>query len=151
MVYLMVGCPGSGKSTYLKNNVDEKQVVSRDKIRFELLKDGEAYFSKEKAVFKIFIEKIQELIDNGEDVFIDATHLNKASRFKTISNLDLKGAEVTAIVIKTPLDTCLARNAQRTGRALVPEESVRSMFRFTSQPNKEKEPYIDYIKEVPNG
>ena len=36
---LMVGCPGSGKSTWLKNNKQEDAVVvSRDEIRFKILK-----------------------------------------------------------------------------------------------------------------
>ena len=46
----MVGAPGAGKSTFIKNNKDKLcgsvNIVSRDEIRFSLLKDGDEYFSK---------------------------------------------------------------------------------------------------------
>jgi len=35
-VYFMVGLPGSGKSTYIKNNLPSLPIVSRDIIRAEL-------------------------------------------------------------------------------------------------------------------
>ena len=52
ILYLMCGCPGSGKSTWAAKNVGPGDVIiSRDQIRFDMLNDGEAYFCKENAVF----------------------------------------------------------------------------------------------------
>lgn len=35
----------------------------------------------------------------------------------------------------TPLDVCLQRNAQRSGRALVPEDVIRDMHQHMTIPN----------------
>lgn len=54
-LYVMIGIPGSGKSTWAKANKKEKDIyVSRDEVRFSLLQDGDEYFSKEKEVLKEF-------------------------------------------------------------------------------------------------
>ena len=60
-LYLMCGIPGSGKSTYAKTNKDLKycKYISRDDIRYSLLKDEDDYFSKEKQVFRTFIAQIK--------------------------------------------------------------------------------------------
>ena len=58
-LYVMIGVPGSGKSTFIKNNKKEKDIyVSRDQIRFKYLKEGEPYFTHEKQVFKEFLFEI---------------------------------------------------------------------------------------------
>ena len=43
--------------------------------------------------------------------------------------------KVIAIVMDTPLDVCLQRNAQRSGRALVPEDVIRNMYQNMTMPN----------------
>ena len=49
----MSGVAGSGKSTWIKNNVKHSSwIVSRDAIRKNLIGD-ESYFSKEKEVFSL--------------------------------------------------------------------------------------------------
>jgi len=53
-VYIMCGCPGSGKTTWLKDHVKPgSAIISRDAIRFSLLKEGEDYFSHEEEVTAI--------------------------------------------------------------------------------------------------
>ena len=39
---VMVGPPGCGKTTFIKNQPLKGNHISRDKIRFSLLEDGEA-------------------------------------------------------------------------------------------------------------
>lgn len=101
-LYLMVGAPASGKSSYANNFAESSdkpiKVVSRDAIRFSLLDDGAPYFSKEKAVFSKFIKEINEGLDKG-DVIADATHINEVSRMKVISKVDLSKCKVSCIVL----------------------------------------------------
>lgn len=136
-LFIMVGVPGSGKS-FVADAVSKavtSVVVSRDSIRFNLLKKNDKYFAKEKQVFAAYIKEVQKHIDNGEMVFADATHLNESSRHKLISNLRLKKEDyVIPVVIETPLEKCLERNARRTGRKRVPESVIENMFESLTDP-----------------
>ena len=150
-LFIMVGIPGSGKSFVAKafSKTVTSVVVSRDSIRYSLLKEGEKYFSKEKQVFAAYIKEIQKHIDNGEIVFADATHLNEASRRKLISNLKLaKEDYVVPIVIETPLEICLERNARRTGRERVPESVIEDMFESLTNPAKDSSEMVERYNDI---
>ena len=134
-LFIMIGAPGSGKTTWCKNNVPKNAVyISRDEIRFNIIKDEDSYFSKEKIVYDIFINKINEALESGLDVYADQTSLNAGSRKKLINALNKKPDEIIGIYFTTPLDIVLQRNAQRTGRALVPEDVVVNMFNSLTRP-----------------
>lgn len=149
ILYVMVGIPGAGKSTYAKAMKDENVVyVSRDEVRLSLIGENDEYFSKEKAVFREFVKRIQTALDEGKNVIADASHVSKASRAKLANNLNLEGVEYVVLnMLTTPIEVCLKRNAQRTGRACVPEDSIRSMKRWSSIP-KLGEEYIDRIINI---
>ena len=134
-LFIMCGAPGSGKSYYIKHEApDYAVVVSRDAVRFSMLSEGDEYFSKEKAVFKEFVHQIQENLDAGKTVYADATHLNGISRYKLINNLNLENTRVYPICFKVSLETCLERNAQRTGRARVPDSALVNMYNSMTDP-----------------
>ena len=79
-LYVMVGIPGSGKSTFLKNhNIffnEPYKIISRDEIRYSIISDEDEYFSKENEVFKKFIEEIKNSLLINEETYADATHIN---------------------------------------------------------------------------
>lgn len=149
-LWMMVGIPGSGKSTYIKNmDCEDKNVISRDVIRFSMVKEDEDYFSKEKEVFNEFIRQIADSVSTHKNTFVDATHISKASRKKVLSRLTatLANVEVNAIVINAPLDVALYQNNKRTGRERVPESAIKNMFNQMTYPNKaEGFDHIIYIK-----
>lgn len=150
MRYLVLTCgpPGAGKSTTLNEALDHNvvKIVSRDKIRFGLLQEGDDYFAYEDEVWAKFIEEIQEGLDNEKycSVYADATHLTPKARKKVIQALRFpEGVETAAINFIVPVETCLERNARRSGRALVPEDAVRNMCRsFKPATAKEGFSYI---------
>jgi len=138
-MYVMIGAPGSGKSTYIKNHIkDNELVISRDIIRFAMLNDGDDYFSKEKQVYNEFIKQINAAIANEIDIYVDQTSLNRGARSKLFNRLEKKPDEIIAIYIKKPLDIILKYNAKRTGRALVPEDAVINMYNSIEEPTLEE-------------
>lgn len=140
---IMCGCPGSGKSTWIKEELKKSiytvKVVSRDEIRFGLLAENDAdYFAKEKAVFSLFCKEISDALANDyiDIVIADATHLNKRSRAKLLNNIKLPNkCIIEAVCLETPLDECLRRNAERTGLALVPEDALIQMYENYKRPS----------------
>lgn len=137
-VYLMCGLPGSGKSTFIhKYRELTDAVISRDAVRFSIIKEDEEYFAKEDYVFKIFIKEINKALkdESVERVFIDATHLSPKARAKVIKPMNKNNvAELNAIYFDIPINIAIERNNQRTGRAKVPANVIVNMAKSYSYP-----------------
>lgn len=145
-LYLMAGCPGSGKSTFLKIKVHSTnyEIISRDEIRFSLLQPGDDYFAHENEVYKIFWEKINDALTTGKDVFVDQTSLTPKSRKWLLQHI--KGYEHANLIwIDENIETCLERNELRRGtRAYVPKSVVRRMHAQFIEPSLDEGFYRIY-------
>ena len=149
---IMMGCPGSGKSTFATvMKMESEAYVSRDAIRFSLVAENEEYFSKEDEVFNKFIETIDNHLAADKTVYADATHLNRKARLKLLNSLSVKPDFIEIIYMKTPLEVCLARNDKRKGtRAFVPRSVIRRMYASIEEPEYEEGKYeytVIWIKE----
>ena len=152
ILYILCGPSGCGKSTYYKNSVElaHCKYVSRDAIRYSLLKENEDYFSHEKEVFRKFVNCIVEVMSNGYDTVADATHLNEFSRRKLTQAIDMYMTDykIIYVVFDVDAETCVARNANREGRANVPENIIRNMCRDFRAPTKDEDERVIDIIEV---
>ena len=129
-LYIMCGVPGSGKSTFLKNKINNNNsvIISRDKIRFSIVQPNEPYFSHEEEVLETLWEQINEALSRNKNVFVDQTSLTPRARKYLLDHVQGYN-QVHIIWIDENLDTCLQRNKMRYGtRSYVPEESLRNMY-----------------------
>lgn len=152
-LFLLVGIPGSGKSYYCNKKVVENKNaihISRDKIRFSMLKEGQDYFAQETKVFECFTEQVQKAIDSTEytDIYVDATHLNPKGREKILDCLNLSDVNIIPVVFHTSLATCISRNNNREGLAKVPSSVIRRMYFSLKDPTLDEKYKYKKIIEV---
>jgi predicted kinase len=153
-LYILCGPSGCGKSTWAEKFMCENEdirYVSRDDIRYSILKEDEDYFAHEKEVFKKFAGTITETLIDGFDVIADATHLNEFSRRKLTQAIDMRGYkeyEIIYVVFNTDAETCIERNKAREGRRNVPENIIRNMCRDFRAPTMDEDERVFGIIEV---
>ena len=142
-LYILIGPAGAGKTTWVRANTKpgKSAHISRDEIRFTMVREDEYYFSKEDDVYAEFCGEIHDALYCPwiEEVYADATHLTKKSREKLIKDLhfDPEFVDLYAIVIRPTLETCLTQNLFREGRARVPETVIRNMYKSFQHPLKD--------------
>ncbi len=149
-LWLIAGVPGSGKSTFLANRFNEPnmKIISRDAIRFKLLGDEDTYFKNEDTVWNMYVDAIKDSLQENKHTIIDATHLNERSRNKILNRLNLDGVDINVIYFKVPLNVCIDRNSQRTGRAFVPTDAITKMYASYRYPNFNEKYHYNRIIEV---
>jgi len=111
---LMVGVPGSGKSTVSQRLIDKGfAVLNADSIRQELWGDANDQREPEK-VFEVFHQRMDVLLDEGKDIIIDNANTNPRHREQLITRAKAKGyTDIQLWILDVPLETCLQRNRDR--------------------------------------
>lgn len=154
-LYLMCGPAGSGKTTWVREHATPgvSAHISRDRIRFSMVKEDEYYFSREKEVYMEFVRQICRALSyetkQVDEIYVDATHLTKKSREKLVRELDsfCPNYVIIAVAIKPSVEQCLAQNAQRSGRELVPETVIMNMYSSFEDPWDDDIEYREIIYE----
>jgi predicted kinase len=142
-LFLLSGPAGCGKSTWIEHRLWQGggAWISRDNIRFGMLQEGEDYFAHEEEVFDMFIRLIQNEIDieSATDIYVDATHLNKAARDKVLNRLNLDSLdEINCVFFDIPSEVAIERNENRTGLAHVPRSVIRRMALSHTMPEADE-------------
>ena len=99
-LYMLIGLPGSGKSTWSEKT--KINTVSRDIIRAELgyCNEGDKVVlsgEQEDEVTKVFNERLVKHLKNGESVIVD--NLNIKKRYRMAIKDTIKGIDVRVIYI----------------------------------------------------
>lgn len=117
-LYVLSGLPGAGKTTWARDNANRLQatVVCSDDVRCDFEADGRDP-SDGDAVFAEVARRARRLLEADRSVIVDATHFQR--KYRTYLRQLGIGVEVhrVAIWFDVPLETCLQRNAGRSGLA----------------------------------
>lgn len=112
---VLVGIPGSGKSTYAKKLLEQNPdavYLASDMIRKELY-GSEAIVGDKNKVFRLLHSRVKEELKKDKTVIFDATNLTRKARRNAFE--DANGSVVKEVhIIWAPLHACIDRDKQRT-------------------------------------
>jgi predicted kinase len=133
-IVLLVGLPGSGKSTWAAQQGISP--LSSDHVR-ELLADDATDQTIHARVFGTLRYLLRQRLAVGRPVtYVDATHLTRVERKPYVEIAQWYGCDLEALVFDVPVEVCIERNR---GRArVVPEEAIRSMAEKLRIPTEEE-------------
>lgn len=135
VVYMMVGIPGSGKSTWVqKHRKDAWVIISPDSI----LESQYNYDWTPDRASEAWAKSYQRfgggLLD-GHTMVWDATFTLPIMRTAVLNIAKGAGYRVEAIFCDTPLEVCIYRNQQRH-REPVPLKTIHRMAEHLQPPTK---------------
>lgn len=133
-LYMMVGLPGSGKSTTAKALAASVGAVyiSTDDIRTSMYGDPNTLGGEE--IFNVMVRDARRALAEKKDVILDATFMTSKRRRGILSNLgkEAKQAHRVCIVMCTPIEDCVSRDAKRSRS--VGREVIERMVRTFTMP-----------------
>jgi predicted kinase len=133
-IVVLVGLPGSGKSTYLASI--GAVGLSSDRLR-GMLADDETDQTIHERVFQTLRYLLrQRLAIHRPITYIDATNLTPQERAPYIGIGKSYGCIVEAVLFDVPLEVCLERNAARHRN--VPEDVMRRMAQKLEPPAEDE-------------
>lgn len=126
---IMIGLPSSGKSTWAKKIINNRNwkhnIISTDEIRKEIT-GSEMSQDKNTEVFDIAYNRIIDSLKDNVDVIFDATNINYKKRMDIINRFKKYTDDIDAIMIATPYEECIERNKKRERQ--VPEDVIKRMY-----------------------
>jgi len=133
-IVVLVGLPGSGKSTYLERL--GVRALSSDAVR-GLLADDETDQGIHREVFATLRYLLRRRLALKRPVtYLDATHLTPRERRPYVKMGQIFGCSVEAVHFDVPLEVCRERNRRR-GR-MVPEDVLERMAAKLTPPTVEE-------------
>ncbi|MBC9730987.1 ATP-binding protein [Streptomyces sp. TRM68367] len=150
-VVVLIGPAGSGKST-LASTWEPTQVLGLDHYRALVSDSAGDQSATGDAVFAL-LRVLEARLRRGLTSVIDATSTNPDDRATLLATARRYGVPTAAVIVPTPLDVCLERNAARTGDRHVPEDTVRAQHQAmvaTASPARLRHEGFDYAEFAPS-
>ncbi|MEM7553888.1 MAG: AAA family ATPase [Cyanobacteria bacterium P01_A01_bin.84] len=139
-VTMMSGLPGSGKDTWMKNNLSDLKVVSLDDLRRSMgVKPTEnqgIVVNKAKAIAKGYMR-------NGESFVWNATNINQQLRSILIRLFTNYQARIRIVYLETTWEELLQRNRNRIYK--VPEKVLYKMRNRLDVPKVTEAHQVEWI------
>ena len=120
---VLVGAAGSGKSTFAARHFGADEVLSSDAFR-ALVRGDAADQTATRPAFAALHRALASRMLARRLTVIDATNVQAHARRALVARATGAGIPAIAIVLDLPPDVVLARNASRSGAAVVPEAAV---------------------------
>ena len=133
---MLVGLPGSGKSTYAeKLSQSGYKTFSSDELRIELLGDVNDV-SNNRLIFDTLHKRLTESLKEGNNSIFDATNMSSKGRTRFLESI--KDIECTkrCVVFDVPVEVCIERNKNRDRK--VPEAVFENMLSYYTPPSIEE-------------
>jgi len=127
---MLIGCPGSGKTTY-RNTLTNSKIICMDDIRKELCGDPNDQ-SRNQEVFNRLYKETSQSLRAGENVVLDNTQATRKLRKPLIDIARQCGAQISIIYWDLPISVLLERNAARDKR--VPDDVVWKFYKNIETP-----------------
>ena len=124
---VLVGPPGSGKTTWARRNGRGAVHISQDDLIDAITPDGfghvyrDIYREAEDAVARAALQA-------GHTVIVDRTNRTRAHRERWLRTAREASCAAVAVVMTTPAELCRERNAKRDGSRRVSEERMERML-----------------------
>lgn len=124
---MLIGLPGSGKSTYAKKLEKEGyRIHSSDAIREELTGDANSQ-EKNAEVFEILHDRVRKDLKFGQSCVYDATNLTSKRRRAFLKTLNKIVCVKQCILFLIPPEECKKRNMNRDRK--VPDKVIDNMLK----------------------
>ena len=151
VVILLVGCPGSGKSTWGRSYADRMGIVRLcpDEFRAKL-GTGEDDQTVSPQAFGMTRSAMKNALELGQSVMIDATNMYKSTRKQFLDIAHKYNIKTMAVVFEVDKEILLKRNRKRgkAGGRNVPEDIIDMMLAKYQRPDKTEFNEILYITKV---
>ena len=118
-VVVTCGISGSGKSTWIAENLPDHQVVSLDNLRQQIA-ESRSDQSQNSKIVQLAKEQLKVLLRTHSKIVWDATNIRRDFRQQVINISRDYGALITLAVFHCPEDIYFERNKQR--RHSIPED-----------------------------
>lgn len=138
-VVLMAGLPGTGKDTWIRENLPDIPMISLDAWRERL---GIAPGVNQSEVVAAARDEAREYLRKKQPFVWNATNLLEMHRSAQISLFEDYGASVRTVFLETDWNEELRRNCERRER--VPENVIKSMLSKTTLPERHESRTVEW-------
>lgn len=141
-LYMLVGVPGSGKSTWINTVEFDATVISTDNYienvaRYQNITYNEAFKDHIKNAEKLMYEDLGWAIEYNTNIVWDQTNISSKTRKKKL-NLVPSHYNKIAVMFETPADDELERRLNSRHGKTIPPHVMDGMIEMLEQPTLEE-------------